>query len=60
MTANTKDLLEHVAASSIVVMSGAMLSLPFVALVAWIAKVTPGIRLVHAQFQNLRPEEEPA
>lgn len=36
MTANTKDLLEHVAASSILVMSGAMLSLPFVALVAWI------------------------
>lgn len=39
MTANTKDVLEHVAASSIVVMSGAMLSLPFVALLAWLVLV---------------------
>jgi hypothetical protein len=34
--------------------------IPSVALVAWIAKVTPGIRSVNAQFQNLRPNEEPA
>ena len=39
MTANTRDLLEHVAASSILVMSGMLLSLPFAALVAWLFMV---------------------
>ncbi len=26
---------------------------------AWLAKVIPGIRMIHAAFQNVRPDEEP-
>ncbi len=26
---------------------------------AWLVKVTPGIRMIHAVFQNIRPDEEP-
>lgn len=34
--------------------------IPAAALAAWIAKVTPRIRSLNAQFQNVGPEEEPA
>ncbi len=34
--------------------------IPSVALVAWVARVLPGIRSVNAQFQNVGPREEPA
>ena len=34
--------------------------IPTLALVAWVAKVTPGIRSVNARFQNVGPNEEPA
>ena len=26
---------------------------------AWLVKVIPGIRMIHAAFQNIRPDEEP-
>ncbi len=26
---------------------------------AWLVKVIPGIRMIHAVFQNIRPDEEP-
>ena len=34
--------------------------IPAAALAAWIAKVTPGIRMVNAEFQNVAPDQEPA
>jgi hypothetical protein len=30
------------------------------ALAGWVAKITPGVRMVNAQFQNVGPDEEPA
>lgn len=30
------------------------------ALAAWVAKITPGVRRVNALFQNVGPDEEPA
>ena len=29
------------------------------ALAGWVAKITPGVRMVNARFQNVAPDEEP-
>jgi len=48
----------------IAVLIAAFLYLPVwvagLALAGWVAKITPGIRMVNALFQNVGPDEEPA
>jgi hypothetical protein len=34
--------------------------IPTLALVGWIAKITPGVRTINRRFQNVGPNENPA
>ncbi len=43
---------------SVVFLAGPWLA--SLALAGWVAKITPGVRMVNARFQNVGPDEEPA